>query len=426
VALGRPGGADASAAPSRLRPKIAVIGAGPTGLEVARALTELGLDVLVYEAGATVGAAFARFAHVQLFTPWRMNVAEGALADLAAAGVPCAIDRDLCPTAGEFVRDYLGALARHPRIAPTLRLEHRLLAAGRERALRIDHPRMPQRAESQFRLLLQDARGHERIAHADVLVDCTGITQRAAWVGRGGIPAPGETELRAAGRIEGWLPDIEGDARERLRGRRILLVGAGYSAATAAVMLAELVRESPTTRVEWVVRHSDPDPIAVVDEDSLSGRAELTRRANEAARDGGPIRLHRENWVERIASARDGVLDVTLSGGARMVFDDLLAMVGYAPDFTTLDGLQVHLDYATRGPRKLAQLLRQEDQAGPKRPVAHARAPTPPGPEVLMHPEPDLFVLGHKSFGNRSDYFFQSGYLQARMLADLLRWRVIG
>ncbi|MCB9727678.1 MAG: FAD-dependent oxidoreductase [Deltaproteobacteria bacterium] len=413
------------AAPTRLRPKVAIIGAGPAGLEVARVLTGLGLEVLVYEAGTQVGGGFARFSHVRLFTPWRMNVAEGALQDLAEGGVPCPVDWDERPTVGAFVERYLGALGRHPRIAPTLRLEHRLLAAGRDRALRIDHPRMPQRADSQFRLLLQDGRGRERIARADVLVDCTGITQRAAWVGRGGIPAPGETALRAAGRIEGWLPDLAGEARERFRGKRILLVGAGYSAATAAVELAELVRETPTTRVEWVVRHEATDPIEAIPDDPLPERAALTRLANAAVAPGGPIRLHRENWVERMTSARDGVLDVTLSGGARMVFDELLAMVGFAPDFTPLDGLQVHLDYATRGPRKLAQLLRQEDQAGPRRPVAAARAPTPPGPEVLMHPEPDLFVLGHKSFGNRSDYFFQSGYLQARLLAEVMRWRTL-
>ncbi|MEZ4265281.1 MAG: NAD(P)-binding protein [Myxococcota bacterium] len=422
---GSPVDADPHAAPSRLRPKVAIIGAGPTGLEVARTLTELGLDVLVYEAGSAVGSGLARFAHVQLFTPWRMNVADGALQDLAEAGRPCPVDWDECPTVGDFISRYLGALAQHPRIAPTLRLDHRLIAAGRERALRTDHPRMPQRAESPFRLLLQDGRGRERVAHADVLVDCTGITQRAAWVGRGGIPAPGETALRDAARIEGWLPDLAGAARERFRGRRILLVGAGYSAATAAALLAELVAESPTTRVEWVVRHAATDPIEEVEDDSLSGRADLTRRANAAVAPTGPIRLHRENWVERITPSRDGLLDVTLSGGARMVFDEILAMVGYTPDFSSLEGLQVHLDYATRGPRKLAQLLRQEDEAGPKRAVAHARAPTPPGPEVLMHPEPDLFVLGHKSFGNRPDYFFQSGYLQARMLADLLRWRVL-
>lgn len=423
---GTPEGADRSAAPSRLRPKVAIIGAGPAGLEAARTLTALGLEVLVYEAGASVGAGFARFSHVQLFTPWRMNVADGALQDLATVGLPCPVPWDECPSVGEFVGRYLGALAQHPRIAPTLRLEHRLIAAGRERALRTDHPRMPQRAESPFRLLLQDGRGRERVAHADVLIDCTGITQKAAWVGRGGIPAPGEMALREAGRIEGWLPDLAGAARERFRDRRILLVGAGYSAATAAVLLAELAGESPGTRVEWVVRHAGRDPIEPVDDDSLSGRAELTRLANLAAAAGGAIRLHRENWVERIAPSRDGLLDVTLSGGARMVFDEILAMVGFTPDFSALEGVQIHLDYATRGPRKLAQLLRKEDEAGPKRPVAHARAPTPPGPEVLMHPEPDLYVVGHKSFGNRPDYFFQSGYLQAQMLADLLRWRVLG
>lgn len=413
--------------PARLRPKVAIVGAGPVGLETARVLTAEGLDVRVYEAGDGPGAALARWRHVRLFTPWHMNVAEGALEDLAAEGLAPELDEDACPTIGSFVDDYLGALARHPRIAPTLRFGHRLVSAGRSRSLRFDLPMMPQRADSPFRLLLRGGDGQERVAGADVLVDCTGMTSRPAWIGRGGIPAPGERELRDSRRIWGRLPDLRGVHRDQFRARRVLLVGSGFSAATAAAELAAIHAEDPDTRIDWAIRHEDGPPIAPTPGDSLETRARLVEAANASVEPDGPIRLHRGAWVERLTAARDGVLEITLTGGARTVYDELLGMVGFVPDFSMLEGLQVDLDYATQGPRKLARILRKADEAGARRRGAspswmHER---PVGPDAIMSPEPDLFVLGHKSFGNRSDFFLQAGYLQARLVAEAIHWKVI-
>ena len=48
---------------------VAVIGAGPVGLAAAAQLLERGIDVTVYEAGATAGAAVRRWGHTRLFSP---------------------------------------------------------------------------------------------------------------------------------------------------------------------------------------------------------------------------------------------------------------------------------------------------------------------------------------------------------------------
>lgn len=50
---------------------IAVIGAGPVGLAALAHLLERGLDAVVLEAGAAVGANLLDYGHVQLFSPWR-------------------------------------------------------------------------------------------------------------------------------------------------------------------------------------------------------------------------------------------------------------------------------------------------------------------------------------------------------------------
>ncbi len=266
----------------------------------------------------------------------------------------------------------------------------------------------------------EDPRGRERVAHADVVIDATGITAVPAWVGRGGIPAPGELALRGRGRLTGHLPDLLGRDRERYAERRVLVVGSGASAATAIVELAALKREAPKTRVDWVVRHDERLPIHPVADDPLPGRAALADAANAHA--GSAARLHRGTWVERLSEARDGVLEVHLSSGERLVVDEVLGLVGFLPDFEMLDTLQLELDHVTRGPRRLAELLRRGD--GARSPAHGALHRDTVGPDVLVGPEPDLFIVGHRSFGSRPDYFLQAGYLQARLLLRILQRRL--
>ena len=400
--------------PLRRLTRLAVLGAGPAGLEAARLLTALGGDVTVYEAGSTVGAGLGRFPHVRLFTPWSDCVAEGALDDLRAHGLAVPDhDPDVCPTVTELLDGYLGAIARLPRLQDHIRLGHRVVKIGRAQALRFDVPR---RGESPFRLLLEDPRGRERVVHADVVIDATGITTAPAWVGRGGIPAPGELDLRRRERIVGHLPAILGAARARYAGRRVLVVGSGCSAATAIIDLAALRAEAPATRVDWVVRHDGRQPVRPVMDDPLPGRAALIEAAN--AQVGLAARLHRGTWVERLVEARDGVIEVHLSSGERLVVDEVLGLVGYLPDFAMIDTLQLELDHVTRGPRRLAELLRRGDRA--RAPAHGALHRDHVGPEVLVGPEPDLYVIGHRSFGSRADYFLQAGYLQARLLTRIL------
>ncbi|MBA3305601.1 MAG: NAD(P)/FAD-dependent oxidoreductase, partial [Thermoleophilaceae bacterium] len=73
--------------------RVAIIGAGPIGLETALAAAARNLDFTVYEAGAAPGGYVRRWGHVRLFTPWEMNVSERARAALgeqapAGGGLP--------------------------------------------------------------------------------------------------------------------------------------------------------------------------------------------------------------------------------------------------------------------------------------------------------------------------------------------------
>src|SRR3954467_15610493 len=67
------------------RPRLAILGAGPIGLEAALAAAERGWEFTVYEKGDSVGANVRDWGHVRLFTPWAMNVSERARRALSDA-----------------------------------------------------------------------------------------------------------------------------------------------------------------------------------------------------------------------------------------------------------------------------------------------------------------------------------------------------
>src|SRR6185295_9197285 len=92
------------------RHTLAVIGAGPIGLEAAVAALDRGFDVHVFERGE-VGSHPIAWGHVTMFTPWRMNLGPSSAARLMASGWS-APDSETCPTGLQYAELYVQPLAR--------------------------------------------------------------------------------------------------------------------------------------------------------------------------------------------------------------------------------------------------------------------------------------------------------------------------
>jgi hypothetical protein len=91
------------------------------------------------------------------------------------------------------------------------------------------------------------------------MIDASGTWTQPNPLGGTGLPALGEPD--AASRIAYGLPDVLGRDRDRYAGRRTVVVGAGHSAATSLLALAELQRQAPRTEVVWAVRSATPRPL---------------------------------------------------------------------------------------------------------------------------------------------------------------------
>ncbi|MEX2291666.1 MAG: NAD(P)-binding protein [Mycobacteriales bacterium] len=373
-------------------PRIAVLGAGPTGLEAALAAVQRGWHVTVYEAAPHVARHVREWGHVRLFTPWSMDVSPRVVEALGGLSTG-----EQSPTGHELadVLDRVGAL-----LGDRLQLSTRVEAVAREGLLKSEEIGSDRRAARPFRLLLTGPDGEELVEHADVVLDCTGSWGNPLPTGDGGIPAQGERRL--GDRIVRRLPDVLGEP-QRWADREVLLVGAGNSAQTVARDLAQV-----GARLHWAVRAQRPSWGAVAG-DPLPDRVALVASSRRLA--GGAVagvqlvpgvvvEFLREQGGRVVVGLRDQEGD-----RRELVVDEVVSMTGAAPDASLYRQLQVHECYATEGPMNLAATLMGSG-------AADCLAQPSLGVDALRNPEPRFFVLGVKSYGRNNTFLLRVGWEQ--------------
>lgn len=392
-------------------PHIAIVGAGPTGLEAALAAADAGRSFTLYEAGDAVAEHLLRWQHVRLFSPWELDLSPRMRSHLAAAG-RSAPSGEACPTGGAL-RAVLQQIAALPAVNHRLRLGARVLAIGREGLLKHQAIANPARATHPFRLLVLGADGVECIEHADIVLDCTGTYGQPNATGDGGIPAPGEAALGA--RVRRQIPDFEAEEKT-WAGQRILLVGAGHSAQTAACDLQRLVLKRPGTGVVWALRRTEAVWPAIED-DALPARSALIAAAQQVAQ--APPEgfcVHTGVVVERLAHDAHGIhATLRRQGGGcfEVAVDRIVSLTGFVPDHQLYRQLQVHECYATCGPIKLAAALLGESSSDCLEQSSH-------GADTLANPEPGFFILGAKSYGRNATFLMRVGWQQVAEVFALL------
>ncbi|MET8054137.1 FAD-dependent oxidoreductase [Streptosporangium sp. NPDC005286] len=380
---------------------VVVIGAGPVGLAAAAHLAERGLDFLLLEAGQQVGASIAQWGHVRTFSPWRYNV-DAATRRLLQAEGWAAPDPEWLPTGAELIDDYLAPLAKHPAIAPNVRFGAAVTAISR---LGYDRVRSIGREQVPFLIRLADGRE----IHARAIVDASGTWTTPNVLGANGLPAYGEAEAAAV--IDHALPDVLGADRERYEGRHTLVVGAGHSAATTLLALAQL-QDTPVT---WAIRAgSAARAYGGGEADALPARGALGTRLHTLVKDGR-IQLLTGFFTHSLTKA-DGqvtVLSRDSSGTEQSItVERVVVATGYRPDHSIASELRLELDPILGSTRALAPLID---------PNQHSCGTVPAhGVDELSHPESGYYAVGVKSYGRAPTFLMATGYEQVRSVVAAL------
>src|SRR5262245_35825189 len=193
-------------------PRLAILGAGPIGLEAALYARKLDLPVNVYER-ARVGEHFQRFGHVRLFSPFGMNATPLGRAAILAEHARHEFPADAeCVTAQQHFEAYLQPLSQVDDLRECIRTGVEVLHVSRQGFLKHEAPGDARRGKQPFRLVLRGADKKEFTEEADVVLDCTGTYGQHRWLGEGGIPALGEAAAEA--HVAYGLEDVRGERRK--------------------------------------------------------------------------------------------------------------------------------------------------------------------------------------------------------------------
>ena len=325
-------------------PRALVLGGGPLGLEAALYARRLGHSVTLFEQGTEIAPQVRTWAHVSMFTPWaslRSPLGELALKEAIRDGtlsVPKFPEERFYPLGGEFVDYYLDPLAH--LLGKDVRRETRAVSLGRSYLFPDEHADAPEkRTFRRFRLLTRSPL-EEKIYTGEYVIDATGITRSPRWMGAGGMPALGE--MGSFRPIFHVLPDIKGRDRIHFRSKTTLLVGNGTSAASAAVLLAEVAAQEPHGQVIWVSPSRDPLPVSVLPGDLLSRRDTLIKKANLLVTSSHPqVRYSPLTQIDAVRhSLANNCFHVTLQVNhetKRLTVDSVVSMVGYRRDATSYE-----------------------------------------------------------------------------------------
>ena len=374
-----------------------VIGAGPVGLAAAVRLLEAGVEPVLLESGPKVGHSIRDWAHVRLFTDWDSVIDPGSVRLLQDSGWDRPPAKDY-PTGGELVEDYLEPLG--DALGDRILFSHQVTAITRHNR---DKVVTEGRGDIPFMVRAETAEGLVEFL-ADFVIDASGTWLSPNPLGSSGLPAIGEDTVS---HIRYGMPDVLGEERHSYAGKRVMVVGAGHSAANVLLDLAELALEAPGTVPVWAIRRPDATKAyGAMEEDELPARGkvgmELRHRVEE-----GRIELEPDFQVKRIEEIGD-ITNMTGSaadGSERSIeVDEVVVATGQRPDLSITRELRLELDPWLEAPIRLAPLID---------PNTHTCLTVPPhGVDELSHPETGFYTIGIKSYGRAPTFLMVTGYQQ--------------
>jgi thioredoxin reductase len=347
--------------------RVIVVGGGPIGIAAALGARRRGLEVTVLESDE-VGASLRRWGSTRFFTPLRMNW-PGADGDDLLTG-PEFADRVLLPAAATL----------------DVRTKTRVVSISRRGLTRTDYAGHPLRAERPFRILTDG----DELFEADVVLDATGNTALPLpYAGRGRVEA-----IRTLGELHAGLDD--------LRGRRVLVVGRGHSAANAVGVLRGIGAE-----ITWAVRTANARPCEEIANDPLPERRRVVAEANELA---GQVRVERRASVESVARS-NGHIEVALTGGRTAEVDAVVALTGYRPASDYASELALEISPVSEGGARLYRAISKVTDCLCVPQVAR---------EDFATGEPNYFFVGARAYGRSRTFLLQTGFQQLETILDSL------
>ena len=231
---------------------IAIIGAGPVGIEAAIYARFLGYFVSIFEQ--------RRVAHRML--DWHNRPLDVTVQDcttsLGHAAIAAQNPEYVRKEPGDrytgktYAEEYLLPLAKTDLLFDDIHFLSPVADVSRYRTLVSDQINCQERCNDEFRILVEGRHRGPWVSRADVLLDCRGATQQISGIGPGGGLAIGEAVCRDSFLLH-TPKDRKFDAKSVL-GKHVCLIGQSVRAGQFATEYLEQFGGAGSGRLTWAIR----------------------------------------------------------------------------------------------------------------------------------------------------------------------------
>jgi len=313
------------------------------------------------------------------------------------------------PTGKELVDNYFIPLSKHPAIAPTIRLQSKVLSIGRKG---LDKMKTAGRDNKPFSIKVNE-NGSIKYYEASAIIDASGTWNQPNPIGSGGVLAEGEEELK--NHIFYGIPNVKGAALDRYKNKNVAVIGSGHSAINVLLDLADVQSEFPKTQLNWILRKENLSTVYGGKEaDALPARGALGSRIEQLV-DSGKLSVYTPFHIRKLSKKDRGIqIEGDWKNEPAIIphIDEIISNTGSRPNLDMIREIRVDLDASLESVFDLAELIDPNVHSfGTVR--AH-------GEKELRHPEKDFYIVGSKSYGRAPTFLMATGYEQVRSVVAYL------
>jgi len=391
---------------------VAVIGGGPMGVEAALYARFLGYFVILFDA-RRVGSRLVRWGELPMQVPFGEATSALGHAALTAQGANHDLpDADSIVSYRDYIEKYVTPVAKSDLLEDCIHINSPVISISRAHYHRYQPKSLEDRAEDEFRLLLNGKVRGEFTQLADIVLDCSGEGRTPAGIGPGGGMAIGQTSLRE--HFEVGPRDLSDKDRDRFVGKHTVLFGSGPAACRNAVQFIAFAQDNANTKLTWVVPKGEKHEewltaVSVVSSD-------LAIEASRVLSGDCPGAVHIDAWgAESLTRDGNGRWQIKLLVGEEETADleaDVILVTELCDPWRFADGLGIELCPQRRLTTFAASWLVNQTT---KLEIT---------PESFITSEPHYYVLGRKSVGGDPRFTFAHARQQIQQVFGLIGGRM--
>lgn len=230
---------------------IGIIGGGAAAVESALYARFLGYDVQVFSKNR-IGSGLALWGDAPMPVAFGEAASPLGLAALQAQGTPCEISADRVVSFAQYVKEYLVPVAKTDLIYDNVTIGAPVKSISRIGGDAFIEESIEDRAEREFRLLVDSKQRGEHSQLVDIVFDCSGLS---IWCGMasGGGRAAGE--LGNSQLLRGKR-DILNKDKLRFSGKHTVLWGDTLEACATVADFYTLAEQNSGAKLTWVFPRS--------------------------------------------------------------------------------------------------------------------------------------------------------------------------